>query len=313
MQPSNVANTSTVTASPTQFYSWQNYRCAYQVHQPLNSLPEGIPLLLIHPIGVGLSKQFWRLFCREWYQANQSNLIYSPDLLGCGESDKPRQAYKPIDWAKQLQHFLQTVVQKPVILVVQGATLPIALELVQLEQKLEQNLIAGLVLSDPTSWPVITRKASESQQKILWSVFNSPVGNLFFRYARTRKFLRSFSTEKLFANSANVDEEWLNPLIADAQDMRGRYAVFSFLARFWQTDYSQAIASVPHPTLLVVGEAAASIGKEGKKETPDQRLSDYLKCLPQGRGVKITGKNIMPYENPAEFVQAIAPFIQEFT
>jgi pimeloyl-ACP methyl ester carboxylesterase len=308
MQLSNV-DISTAQVPITQFYTWQSFRCAYQVYQPLNSIPEGVPLLLIHPIGVGLSKQFWRRFCRGWDQANHGNAIYNPDLLGCGESDKPRQAYKPIDWAKQLQYFLQTVVQKPVILVVQGAVLPIALELVQLEP----NLIAGLVLSDPTSWPVITKKASKLQQKILWTVFNSPVGNLFFRYARTRKFLRSFSTEKLFANSANVDAEWLNPLIADAQDMRGRYAVFSFLARLWQTDYSQAIASVPHPTLLVVGEKAASIGQEGKTETIDQRLSQYLQHLAQGRGVKMIGKNIMPYEYPAEFVQAIEPFIQELT
>jgi hypothetical protein len=49
-------NSSILTASPTQFYTWQNYPCAYEVHQPINSDPEGIPLLLIHPIGVGLSR-----------------------------------------------------------------------------------------------------------------------------------------------------------------------------------------------------------------------------------------------------------------
>ncbi|HLP87619.1 MAG TPA: alpha/beta fold hydrolase [Nostocaceae cyanobacterium] len=293
----------------TQFYTWQNYRCSYEVYQPVNSVSGGIPLLLIHPIGVGLSRRFWRRFCQAWEQKNYHNLIYSVDLLGCGNTDKSRRIYKPIDWAQQLQHFLQTVVQKPVILMVQGSVLPVALELVHQEQ----NLIAGLVLSDPTSWPIITKKVPKLQQNILWSIFDSPVGNLFFRYARTRKFLSSFSCERLFADSANVDDEWLNTLIADAQDMGGRYAVFSFLARFWQQDYSQAIASVTQPTLLVMGESAASISKEGKKETPDQRLAQYLQYLPRGQGVKMTGKNIMPYENAVEFVDAIAPFIQELS
>jgi hypothetical protein len=39
-----------------------NYRCAYEVHQPINATPEGVPLVLIHPIGVGLSRQFWQRF-----------------------------------------------------------------------------------------------------------------------------------------------------------------------------------------------------------------------------------------------------------
>ena len=189
MSSSTINNT---TASPTQYYTWQNYRCAYEIHQPLNSPATGIPLLLIHPIGVGLSRQFWQRFCREWYDKNHQNYIYNPDLLGCGESDMPALAHTPINWAKQLQYFLQTVVKKPVILVVQGALLPVAIELV----KLEQDLIAGLVLSDPTSRPVITKNAPKWQQKLLWSIFTSPIGNAFFRYARTRKFLYSFSSEK---------------------------------------------------------------------------------------------------------------------
>ncbi|MTJ51515.1 alpha/beta hydrolase [Anabaena sp. UHCC 0253] len=302
MPSSTFSNT---TASPTQYYSWQNYRCAYEIHQPVNSPSTDIPLLLIHPIGVGLSRQFWQRFCREWYDTNHQNPIYNPDLLGCGESDMPPFAHTPINWAKQLQHFLQTVVKKPVIIVVQGALLPVAIELV----KLEKELIAGLVFSDPTSWPVITKNVPKWQQNLLWSIFKSPIGNAFFRYARTRKFLHSFSVEKLFANSDSVDDEWLDTLMADAKNMNGRYAVFAFLARFWQRDYSHDIASIPHQTLLVVGEQARGISKESKPETPDERLAYYLNCLPQSQGVKVIGKNVMPYESTKAFVEAVSPFI----
>ena len=306
MSSSTISNS---TASPTQYYSWQNYRCAYEIHQPLNSTASRIPLLLIHPIGVGLSRQFWQRFCREWYDKKHQNLIYNPDLLGCGESDMPALAHTPINWAKQLEHFLQTVVKQPVIIVVQGALLPVAIELV----KLEKDLIAGLVLSDPTSRPVITKNAPKWQQNLLWSIFTSPIGNAFFRYARTRKFLYSFSVEKLFAVSENVDDEWLNTLIADAKNMRGRYAVFAFLARFWQRDYSSDIASIPHRTLLVVGEQARGISKESKPEAPDERLAYYLNCLPQSQGVKIIGKNVMPYEYTQAFVEAVSPFIADIS
>jgi pimeloyl-ACP methyl ester carboxylesterase len=300
--------TQSKTTSSTQFYTWNNYRCAYEVHNP-TSLPEGIPLLLIHPIGVGLSRQFWQRFCQEWDKQELRNIIYSPDLLGCGESDMPHVAYTPSDWAEQLGHFLRTVVQKPVIVLVQGALLAVAIELVQKEP----NLIAGLILAGPPAWAITTKRISQSQQKLIWNLLDSPLGNAFYRYARRENFLRSFSTRKLFDRSDAVDAEWLNTLRKGAENPASRHAVFSFLAGFWRKDYTSAIASIKQPTLVVVGETASSIGKEGKQETPDERLADYLKYLPQGRSVKIVGRNVLPYESTAEFVKAIAPFVAELS
>jgi len=307
MQPSAVTNTFDLTTSPTQFYTWQDYRCAYEIHQQTNSTPEDIPLLLIHPIGVGLSRQFWRRFCREWHNTGHRNPIYNPDLLGCGESEMPHVAYTPSDWAEQLQYFLQTVVQKPVIVVVQGALLPVAIELVQKES----NLIAGLVLAGPPAWAVISKKSPEWQQKLLWNLLDSPFGSVFYRYARTPKFLTSFSTRQLFASSDSVDAEWLNTLVGGAENLASRHAVFSFLAGFWRQNYASTIASIQQPTLVVLGETASSISQEGKKETLDERLADYLAYLPQGRGIKMNGRNVLPYESTTEFIAAIAPFINE--
>lgn len=295
------------TASPTQFYTWKNYRCAYEVHTPTNVQAEGIPLVLIHPIGVGLSRQFWRRFYQEWYNQGNRNLIYNPDLLGCGESEMPHVAWNPSDWAEQLQHFVKTVVQKPVIVVVQGALLPVAIELVQKEA----NLIAKLILAGPPAWAVITKQTPKWRQKVVWNILDSPLGNAFYRYARREQFLRNFSTRQLFDRNDAVDAEWLNTLQTGAENTDSRYAVFSFLAGFWRQDYSSEIASIKQPTLVVVGETASSISQAGKQETPDERLADYLAYLPQGSGVKITGRNVLPYESTAEFVKAISPFVNK--
>ncbi|KOP25946.1 alpha/beta hydrolase [Hapalosiphon sp. MRB220] len=297
------------TEFTTQFYTWQNYRCAYTVHQPTHSPANATPLLLIHPIGVGLSRQFWQRFCQEWEHQQQPNIIYNPDLLGCGESDQPHIAYHPIDWAEQLQYFLQTVVQKPVIVVVQGALFPVAIELVNKEP----NLVAGLVLASPPAWPLITKELPKWQAKLIWNLLDSPFGNVFYRYARREKFLRDFSTKQLFDSQEDVDSEWLNTLRLGAENTTSRYAVFSFLAGFWLKDYSSAIAAINQPTLVVLGENISSIAKEGKKIEPDAWLSDYLAALPQGRGIKIPGRNVLPYESTAEFVKAISPFINEFS
>ena len=142
-----------MTTSP-QFYSWQDFRCAYTVHRQSDYPVKTPALVLIHPIGVGLSGIFWQRFIEAWLECNPGSVVYNPDLLGCGASDKPSVAYYPVDWAAQLKHFLETVVQQPAILVVQGALFPVAIKLVQ--QPPEPNWIKGLVLSGPPAWRTMT-------------------------------------------------------------------------------------------------------------------------------------------------------------
>ncbi len=290
-------------STPTQFYTWihtgQNYRCAYEVRNPDS---QGIPLVLIHPIGVGLSRKFWRKF------GNGCNWsIYNPDLLGCGESDMASVAYTPEFHAEQLQYFIENIVKKPVILVVQGALLPVAIELTQKAP----NLIAGMVLSGPPTFALISKNIPEWRQKLAWTIFSSPFGNLFYRYARTERFLQNFSTRKLFASTDGVDTEWLDTLRVGAENMASRYAVFSFLAGFWRRDYRTKMAAIDKPVLIVIGEVASSIGKEGKEETADERLKEYISYFRNLRSVKIPGRNVLPYESTSEFVSVMSPFVDE--
>ena len=298
--------TQTAAIPSTQFYTWKNYRCAYEYYSPnVGEAQNSTPLLLIHPIGVGLSRRFWHRFCHAWYQSGCTNPIYNPDLLGCGESDMPHIAYTPADWANQLQHFLQTVIQKPVTLVVQGALLPVALELVQLQT--QPNLIQKLVLASPPAIALMTQPTGVRKQKLTWNLLDSPLGAAFYLYARRPQFLSSFSTRQLFANTEQVDHEWLDLLALGAANPASRHAVFSFLAGFWRQNYREAITAITQTTLVVMGDRASSISRD-KQDTPERRLADYLNYLPHGEGVKIAGRNVLPYESTSEFTATLAAF-----
>ena len=290
----------------TQFYNWNGYRCAYDI-QPTQRLTEGSPLVLIHPIGVGLSRRFWDRFCQTWYEQEQSQPLYRPDLLGCGESDMPRVAYRNEDWATQLLYFLSAVVQHPSILVVQGALFPVALALTQRPEA--KQWVKGVVLSGPPAWSVMTTPTPPWQPKLLWNLlFEPPVGPLFYRYARRRGFLESFSVQQLFGDRQDVDASWLDMLKQGASNLASRYAVFSFLAGFWRQDYTQQLKHLQIPTVVIVGDRASSISRSGKTETPQQRLNSYLEHLSQAQGTLVHGRNVLPYESTVEFVDAIAPF-----
>ncbi|NMG60517.1 alpha/beta hydrolase [Geitlerinema sp. P-1104] len=299
-------NLNPIEALPSQTYHWENYQCAYAIQHPPQA--QGIPLLLIHPIGVGLSRHFWQRFCQEWQRQGQTNPLYLPDLLGCGESEMPRIAYRPEDWSNQLYYFLKTVIQQPVIVVVQGALAAVALRLAQQAP----DHVAGLVLSGPPAWEVMTRASDPSQSKLIWNLFfDTPLGWAFYRYARREAFLRSFSQDKLFAQAEDVDANWLDTLQQGAADVASRHAVFSFLAGFWRQDYGPAIRQLQQPVQVLFGEAASGISKRGKNDPAPKRLQDYLSQFPNAQGTLISGRNVMPYEEPEAFVRETARFVQQ--
>ena len=290
-------------------YKWRGYRCAYDIHatESTGIAPQPTPLVLIHPIGVGLSRRFWDRFCQTWQQQRHSQTLYCPDLLGCGDSDMPAVAYRNEDWANQLLHFLKTVVKQPSILAVQGALFPVAIALAQIPEATQW--IKGLVLSGPPAWSVMTTPTSDRQIKLLWNLlFEPPIGPLFYRYARRRAFLESFSVKQLFGDRQDVDRNWLDMLEQGAVKPASRYAVFSFLAGFWRQDYTERLQNLHIPTLVTVGDRASSISRSGKTETPQDRVERYLQNLPQAQAKIIKGRNVMPYETTTEFVEAIAPF-----
>jgi pimeloyl-ACP methyl ester carboxylesterase len=286
-------------------YTWNQYRCTYEYLDGQNDPP----LLLIHPLGVGLSRWFWDRFCQEFRRQGFRNPIYNPDLLGCGDCDKPAVAYYPDDWAAQLEHFIRTVIQRPVAVIAQGATFPIAIKLV--ERTRAAGWVRSLVLGGPPGWGLITTPTQASTQKLLWNLlFSGPVGAAFFRYARREAFLESFSRRQLFDNQQSIDREWLDHLEQDAEDTAGRYAVFSFLAGFWRQDYSEAIKSIQQPTLVLFGQEASGIDRISRTDDAQKRLQDYLQHMPKSSGKLISGRNVLPYEATEEFTRATGQWLE---
>lgn len=298
-----------IVTPQTEYYHWNKYKCAYTSYNTESDFPYA--MILIHPIGVGLSGIFWQRFLSKQAESDVKIPIYNPDLLGCGQSDLVRLAYEPKDWASQLNYFIINVVKKPVILVVQGASFPIAIYMSAGEMKCD--LIKGLVLSGPPAWNIMVNGGNLRVSEIIWNLFfDSFIGSLFYQYARRREFIKSFSIKELFAEAKDVDDEWLDMLEKAAINPMNRFAVFSFLAGFWRKDYSKLMAKLDQKIFLLMGEKATSVSKEGFKETPQQRVELYRKNIPNLTAKIMKGRNVLPYESTEDFVRETISFCQSF-
>ena len=259
-------------------------------------------LLLIHPVGVGLSSRFWNRFIRCWQHDDTETVLLAPDLIGCGSAECRRDPLTPNDWALPLAEILRDRNEGPAVLVAQGTTLPIALAL--LEKAPE--LVCGLVAISPPGWRVLRETFPIKRSRLLWRLlFQGPIGNLFYRYARRRKFLKSFSQKNLFAQAEAVDEEWLDALNDGSRDMNSRWAVYSFLAGFWRRNWEPQLTNLTLPLQMVFGSSATGIGRSSRWDDIDQRLVTYRRKLPNAVIETIPGKNVLPYESTEHCVNSV--------
>ena len=259
-------------------------------------------MLLIHPIGVGLSSQFWDRFINCWRKSDSTTNLLAPDLLGCGWTNHPNRPLGPEDWAKPLVETLRKNSNKPAILVSQGASLPIALAVIEIAP----DLVSGLVAISPPSWRILEEAFPKSQSQLLWKLlFQGPIGFLFYRYARRRKFLKKFSINNLFANSEKVDAEWLDMLEKGATSMSTRWATYSFLAGFWRRNWTQQWQDIDKPMWLLFGKHATGIGRSKGWDDAEERIDNYEKRLPNAISLSIDGRNVLPYESTSDCVEKL--------
>ena len=263
-------------------------------------------LLLIHPIGVGLSSRFWDRFITCWQASDDTTALLAPDLLGCGENQHSNQQLAPEDWAAPLIDLLREHNNAPAILVSQGASLPIALAVL----KIAPELVTGLIAISPPSWRILEEPFPKMQSQLLWRLlFQGPIGSLFFRYARRRTFLKTFSANNLFANNEHVDAEWLDTLEQEAANMTTRWATFSFLAGFWRRNWTKQWQDIKQPVWLLFGQEATGIGRSKHWDDAQKRIHTYAQKMPNASSETIRGRNVLPYESTLECVTQLQSWL----
>ena len=273
--------------------------------EPNNSAQ--VQLLLIHPIGVGLSSRFWDRFVGCWQKTDCSAELIAPDLLGCGSAPCPAMPLTPDDWAEPLITLIRERARGPAVLVSQGASLPIALSIASKAPE----LVSALVAISPPGWSLLTQEFAASKADFLWRcLFEGPIGNLFYRYARRERFLDSFSKKNLFAKAEAVDKEWLEMLKKGSRSLETRWAVYSFLAGFWRRDWEPQLTGLEIPIQILFGEDATGIGSSRTWDDLDERLSTYRGKLPQACISTIPGRNVLPYESTEACANSISLWLQ---
>jgi len=289
-------------------YEYDGWQLTYEYKPASKGYEKETPLLLIHPVGIGLSSWYWERFMNAW----QGPALYAVDLIGCGirhgaDAWDPnvRGLSVPLGWVQGCEALLQKAIfpkqqkipfmKRPQCnVMVQGGLAPVGVLLAFRNPETVQRLI----LASPPTWKDMTTPVPEKELERNYNFLRSPIlGKLAFGLLESRWAVEFFSNAFLFADKC--DAEWLDQAQAEAC-VEARPPVQVFNAGFcMHRSYEEELQSLQQPVLVLQGVDDAS--RLSKRE-------DYASELMKGSVQTLAGKNVLPWESPTLTCQAVNNF-----
>lgn len=322
------------SSSSLRLYEYKGRKISYR-HKPASPGYEAAsPLLLVHPVGIGLSSWFWSKFFEVWKGAE----LYAPDLIGCGLENggdawdpNDQGSVLPLTWVKVLEAMVQNKILLPdaqpeekrrglmkrfrkskdtatealkpksCVVVAQGGLAPIG---VMLASRNPEEIISKLVLTSPPIWNVMTTAFPEYETESNYDFFRSPLGNLLFNVLQQPWAVRFFSDQFLFEDKC--DDLWVKLASSkEATTSEARLPVIVSNSGFLNLrSYEDDLVNLEQPTLVVSGADDAA--------RAEQRLP-YGKRMKFCTLTSTEGKNVLPWESPEEVCDAIEAFLSYST
>ncbi|MCL2376550.1 MAG: alpha/beta fold hydrolase [Defluviitaleaceae bacterium] len=207
----------------------------------------GKPLLLLHGIYPGASNLEWKAAIKH---LSQDYKVYAPDLLGFGYSSKPALDYSAYLYVRLIKDFAENVIGEPVTA---AASLHTAAALVSCVA-LNPEDFEKIILISPTGLEADVALAQD-EDGILKKVLESPIlGTSVYNAIVSKKALEEIFEEEGLAEF--LDEELLDEiyLAAHAEGAAGKHAVSALLAKFFNVDIKENLASLDVPNHIIRGE-----------------------------------------------------------
>ena len=290
--------TALVAAPPVSHYSHDGWRLAYRHKAAAPGHEQDTPLLLVHPVGIGLASWFWARFMEEW----QGGELFAPDLIGCGDGDRwepeKRGLFLPLDWARGCEALWREHIQRPCVVVAQGGLAPVGVVLASREADNWQasRAVSGLVLTSPPTWEEMVTAVDNKELQFNYKALSSPLGGAAVGLLERRGAIRFFSD--LFLFEGESDERWLDEACAECgADVRPPVLAFN-AGLLCARDYAAELKGLAAPALILSGRAdKRAVGR--RPYAAEMRACD-ARTLP--------GANVLPWEAARETCDAVAAF-----
>ena len=248
-------------------------------------LGAGKPVVLLHGIYAGASGYEWR---KNFGALSEQALVYAPDWLGFGLSDKPRIKYTAAQYVEQLGQFLTEVVKEPCTLVASSLATAYA---VQVAADLP-HLVEKLVLVCPTGFRHLA-KAPDAGAEATYQLTHAPLlGTTLHNGVTSKASLRHYLMNQTYFDPSFVDDALVDHYSTAAHQYGAQNAPPSFYSGLLNHSVAEVFPKLTQKTLRIIW------GREARL-TPLSDAEAFLAANPNAELTVLDKSGLVPHDEQA--------------
>jgi pimeloyl-ACP methyl ester carboxylesterase len=260
---------------------------------------DSTPIVFVHGIGAGNSSYEW---LQNFGYFAQQHPVYAFDLLGFGNSDRPRERYTSEVYIRQLTDFLEKMVKQPSYVVASSLSASYAVQVAYRHP----DLIKKLVLTEPTG---LNSKAPGDKVQITprftYTLLNLPViGKSIYSLVASRTSIRTFLENQLFYNKNLITDAMVEQYYTAGHQPGAEFAPPSFFTGLLNAEIGQTIGKIEQPILVVIGQQSQITTVDEAKALASRNKHIRLEVINQAR-------MMVQWEKAEEFNQKVGEFLKD--
>lgn len=244
------------------------------------------PVVLLHGLYAGASGYEWR---KNFDALSEHELVYAPDWLGFGLSDKPRIRYTAAQYIEQLNQFLREVVKEPCTLIASSLASAYAVQAAADQPELVQKL----VLICPTGFRHLA-KAPDAKAETLYQLIHAPLlGTTLHNAVTSLASLRYYLMNQTYFDPSFVDDALLDHYSTAAHQYGAQNAPPSFYSGLLNHSIAEVFPTLTQKTLRIVW------GREARL-TPLSDAEAFLAANSRAELTVLDKSGILPHDEQAQ-------------
>jgi len=246
----------------------------------------GRPVVLLHGIYAGASGYEWR---KNFDALSEHSLVYAPDWLGFGLSDKPRIRYTAAQYVEQLGQFLREVIKTPCDLVASSLACAYA---VQVAADLP-DAVHSLVLVCPTGFRHLA-KAPDAGTAAIYAFTHAPLlGTTLHNAITSGPGLRYYLMNETYFDPSYVDDALLDHYSTATHQYGSQNAPPSFFSGLLNLSVAETFPALTQKTIRILW------GREARL-TPLSDAEAFLAANARAELTVLDKSGLLPHDEQAQ-------------
>ena len=272
-------------------YAWKYGEIAFQ------RLGTGQPLLLLHSFGPGHDAEEWRAAAE---LLAPQHLVYAPDLLGWGRSDKPRLGYDGELYIQLIGDFLEDVIEQRCGIVAAGLAAAYAVQVALDRPELVDSL--GLVVPSGIE---IHGEEPDLKDALVNRLLRFPIlGTSALNLFTSRTAIGQHLKREVFLGPEQVDAARVEHHYRSSHQPGSHGALAAYLSGYLNHSVHEAVRRLQTPLWIGWGRNATD---------PSVEIADlWLQQAPEAQLEIFEGSSNLPHlEVSTRFSQRLGPFLTQ--